>query len=147
MFPSQQRMLRQVCKKAAKFDHFRKRTRRSFVIGGVAGVVAAAGAFWMGLRCAQPAAATPLPTLATTDTFTRLAIGPIEDLQRAARLYLDACETRPDGDILWYGYHRLVAVAAKDNTDTPLRRMILRVASRSDAPPSAKDAATLLQGR
>ena len=50
MLPSQKRALQRAFKKADKFDHFRSRTRRAFVGGGVAAIAAAATSFWVGLR-------------------------------------------------------------------------------------------------
>jgi hypothetical protein len=141
MFPSQQRMLRQAFKKAARFDTFRQRTRRSFLVAGAAAVAAAAGAFWAGMQVAQPASPAPTPsTGSSTGWLDDLASGPLPELQRQAPHLLAALRGKAADDVMWLGFHRLVLVATSQPEQEALRRMLVQVARHDDAPLAAREA-------
>lgn len=58
---------------------------------------------------------------------------------------LRALHGRSGEDPVWLGYHRLTLVAAQQSADTPLRRMLLELGDRQDAPAAAREAAVRLR--
>jgi hypothetical protein len=146
LFPSQQRALRQAFKKADKFDHFRQRTRRAFFAGGALAVACAVAAFWAGVRLGR-VAETQEPRAATPAWMNELALGPVEALRQQAIHLLTAVSGKPADDVLWLGFHRLVRVYVSNPSEEALRRMLLQVASRPDAPPAARETIADLQPR
>lgn len=147
MFPSQRQMLRRVFKKADKFDHFRRRTRRSLVLGGAAALAAAVGSFWVGTRMGLSVTATPTAATGTPPWLDQLAVGPLSELQRQAPLLLGTLSAKPADHVAWQGFHRLVAVAADQADQEGLRRMLVQVATHRDAPIAAREAIARLQRR
>ncbi len=147
MFPSQQRAMRQAFKKADKFDHFRARTRRSLVLGGVASVAAAAAAFWVGTRTADAAVgreADSHPRPAQHEEWLRaLAVGPISELRSRAMHLTAALESAEVDDGLWVGFHRLCSHSLTHADDTALRNRLLSFAPRSPVPHVAEALAAL----
>jgi hypothetical protein len=138
MFPSQQRALRRAFKKADKFDHFRKRTRRSFVLGGIGAVVAAAGAFWAGLAVgsdvqqAEVVADRWRKKLPWAEEF---AYAPIETLETARASFLTVIEQTGGTETTWHGFARLANRAIeKANRDLALRLLeVVRLAPPPDS--------------
>jgi hypothetical protein len=142
LFPSQQRALRKALKKADKFDHFRKRTRRSFVLVGALSALSAGAAVWSAIR--SVAVQGPPGSL---DRWATVAVGPLSELRQRAIPLLGALDGRPEHDPIWQGYHRLVADSTLAPGDTPLRRMLIQVAQRPGSPQAAKDALDVLTAR
>ena len=107
MFPSQQRAMRQAFKKADKFDHFRARTRRSLVLGGVASLAAAVGAFWVGTRTRDAAAAPGADSHPRRQLVHRLAAATDPDLWQQRHTFLQALEEVGGDPVGWVGFRRL----------------------------------------
>jgi hypothetical protein len=119
LFPSQQRLLQQAFKKADKFDHFRARTRRSFLALAGASAVAVAGSFYVGHSVGSSTATTPQPVpkssriAAAAGQLETLALGPLDQLERAHPMlvsYLDL-HTAEATDAHWLGFERLLLLA------------------------------------
>ncbi len=111
MFPSQQRAMRQAFKKADKFDHFRARTRRSLVLGGVASVAAAVGAFWAGTRMGGAAAPPDADSHPRRQIVHRLAAATDPDLWQQRHTFLQALEEVGGDQAGWVGFRRLAEMA------------------------------------
>ncbi len=138
MFPSQQRALRRAFKKADKFDHFRKRTRRSFVLGGMVAAVAAAASFWAGTMVGS--------SKATNDEVAsrwhkkipwaeEFASSPIEVLAASRSTFLTVIEQTGGTDAMWRGYERL-ADRAIETRDAELANRLLEVIRLAPPPQS-----------
>jgi hypothetical protein len=74
-----------------------------------------------------------------------LAVGPLAPLQQQAIHLLGALPGKPAEDVLWQGFHRLALVAVKHPEEEALRRMLLQVAGRPNAPRAAQEAVSDLQ--
>ena len=80
----------------------------------------------------------------TAPWLRELVDGSNEDLRRQAMHVLERLSTAPADDVLWVAYHRLIGIATADSTDETLRRMLTKVAARTDAPAHARAGAQLL---
>jgi hypothetical protein len=142
MFPSQQRALRRAFKKADKFDHFRKRTRRSFVLGGIGAVVAAAGAFLAGLAVGSQSPRTDSKSrvadrwLQRVPWAERFAAQPIEILESGRSTFLMVIEETGGTDALWKGFERLAerALTSRGVEGVELARLLLRTCRLAPPP-------------
>ena len=118
MLPGQQRALQRAFKKADKFDHFRSRTRRAFVWGGVAAIASAAGTFWVGVRTGMAATGHNPPATAHPgqSVARNLAAASDADLLRDRLTFLQRLELAPEDSVAWIGFRRLagMAVAGRD---------------------------------
>ena len=139
MFPSQQRALRQAFKKADKFDHFRQRTRRSFVLGGIGAVVAAAGAFCVGVGVgSSSAAANPtvadrwLKKLPWAEEFASM---PIEIMETSRSTFLIVIEQTGGSEATWRGFAKLASRAIEQrNAELAIRLLqVVRLAPPPDS--------------
>jgi hypothetical protein len=143
LFPSQQRLLRQAFKKADKFDHFRARTRRSFLAIIGASAVAVTGSFFIGHSVGSSNAPTPRPVpkssriAAAAGQLETLALGPLDQLEQAHPMlisYLDLHTTQAT-DAHWLGFERLLLLAlSAPDAKRGLAREITRVAEVRSTP-------------
>jgi hypothetical protein len=105
LFPSQERALRRAFKKADKFDHFRRRTRRTFLGLGLLAVVGtslgAASGFWLGRRRAVD------PWAARIVLAHKIAAAAEDVLLRDHVPFLMVLEHTGGDDVLWLGFERL----------------------------------------
>ena len=128
MLPGQQRALQRAFKKADKFDHFRSRTRRAFVGGGIAAIAAAATTFWVGMRVGggrttAPDATTKVPP--RQPLARKLAAASDADLLRAQNTFLQKLELAPEDSIAWIGFRRLAGMAGARNDRVLAARLLL----------------------
>jgi hypothetical protein len=163
LFPSQQRALRQAFKKADKFDHFRQRTRRSFVLGGIAAVGAAAGTFWVGIKMGRKGAVAPTTTSVRAEAETplrgplqgklavahRWSTAPDEELRANYALFLVILDAHGGDDLLWAGFARLagMAEAGAGEPNRFLAQRLLASARRLPPPAFVSHHLSLLQAR
>jgi len=135
LLPSQQRELRRAFKKADAFDHFRERTRRSFLGLGLLGALGTAAGFWFGtVRSAdkgRPSAnAGPVPL----EKAHELALGPDAELRRNAAMFLVMLDRSGGDEVTWAGFGRLARMATADGGDRRLASRLLATTARL-APP------------
>ncbi len=134
MLPSQQRALRQAFKKADKFDHFRKRTRRSFLALGSLGLAGTIAGFWVGRSTtwfsgsegAHDLEGRPVdPRIQSMLPWAReLARGDERALVEHYVGFLFVFGRVQADEALWHGFHRLVEVAKRD-ANRPLATHLL----------------------
>ena len=141
MLPSQQRALSQGFKKARKFDEFRGRTRRGFLLMAVAGCGASVAAFFVGHGSAAKPRPAQVPEAALTQA-RKLAVGPLADLVASHPTFLLVLERAGDDVALWAGYARLVDVAVQERHAILARHLL---ESSAAAPPTLTPMHSLLQ--
>jgi hypothetical protein len=143
MLPSQQRALQRAFKKADKFDHFRSRTRRTFIGGAIAAAAATATSFWVGVRTGMSSAPTDaghkadVPLGDMSGVGRRFATASDQDLRSNAALFLRILDTHASDDLLWAGFARLarMSIAGSEQEDTLLAQRLL-ISARHQPPPS-----------
>lgn len=129
ILPSQQRALQQALKKARKFDDFRTRTRRGFLLAALGGCGASAAMFFLGRATAGSLATTepaPSPALAPA---RKLATGPLSELVAAYPTFLLMLERAGADRTVWIGYARLVDVAVQRRDQIMARHLLQSGAS------------------
>lgn len=127
VLPSRQRALQQAVRKARKFDEFRSRTRRGFVLTALGGLSASVGAFFLGRSAAAPAVGLPQPLNDEVRLLRRWATGPLANLVSAYPTFLLLLERNGDAPS-FAGYARLVDVAV-ERDDATLARHLLQSAT------------------
>ncbi|MEZ5963853.1 MAG: hypothetical protein R3F56_08420 [Planctomycetota bacterium] len=142
ILPGQQRVLQRALKKARKFDDFRGRTRRGFVLTTLGGLGASIGTFFVGRYMAGRAESAPSPAIVGDELSQRLATGSIDDLVSAYPTFLLLLERNPSSAAAFAGYARLVDAAVR-NEDRTLARHL--VESAATAPSRFSGLADLLR--
>ncbi len=140
LFPSQQRAMRKAFKKADKFDHFRKRTRRAFLAMGALGVGAAIGGFFLGRASVKVEAEDSVADspLESRRQYARdLAQGPLDALVDAHQSFLLVLNRLPPDSVLWSGFARL-ADAAVSRRDARLAKRLLPTFGVHEVPNQVK---------
>ena len=125
MLPSQKRALQRAFKKADKFDHFRSRTRRTFVGGGVAAIAAAATSFWVGMRTGRGEAKPVVVTSPRQQLARRIAASSDSDLMRDRFALLQGLEMTPNDPVAWGGFRRLARMATESQDGALAARLLL----------------------
>ena len=126
MLPSQKRALQRAFKKADKFDHFRSRTRRTFIGGGVAAIAAAAASFWVGMRTGRAEPAIPVAATSPRQQMARrIAASSDSELMRDRFALLQGLEMTPNDPVAWVGFRRLAGMAAASQDRNLATRLLL----------------------
>jgi hypothetical protein len=122
LFPSQQRALRKALKKADKFDHFRRRTRRTFLGLGALGLFAGVTGFAAGRHRSRS-----VDTDTDDDTLIgqhrSLAAAPIARLRAGYIVFLASMEQAPADPRFWVGFERLATHALETRDAELIRRL------------------------
>ena len=132
LLPGQQRALAQAFKKARKFDDFRGRTRRRFLLAAMAGVGASIGTFFVGRATATAIGPTQEPSVALSQA-RGLATGPLTELVASYPTFLLMLERSGHDSTLWTGFARLVDVAVERDDPTLARHLLQSAVSPPDA--------------
>jgi hypothetical protein len=144
MLPSQKRVLQRAFRKADKFDHFRARTRRTFVAGGVAAIAAAVGSFWVGRRTSRASPSHSGRPSPRKELARRLSAASDVELFRDRLAYLQGIEITPDDPVAWGGFRRLVTMA-QESRDRELAARLLLTFKLAEPSAQVDDMAAVLQ--
>lgn len=133
LLPSQKRELQRAFKKADAFDHFRQRTRRTFLGVGALAVALGVGGFAAGRmtgagRLADRDAVADPKLTARRDQARRLATQPDSILRRDHATFLLILDAVGDDEALWVGFARLGNMALQGEGDRQLMARLLTTA-------------------
>jgi hypothetical protein len=141
LFPSQQRALKKALKKADKFDHFRQRTRRTFLSLVAVAATTCCGAYLLGRATAVDGRAGKTvgvdPALRDKLALAHaLATGPDQELRRNYAGFLLLMDAHRGDEITWGGFARLsrMALESRGPEEIRLAKRLLLTADALEAP-------------
>ncbi len=139
MLPSQKRALARAFRKADKFDHFRQRTRRTLLFGGVGALFAAAGSFWAGASLGRPEPPMSVPPASVSPRLGavhRIAAEPDAEFWSHRFTFLAALEESGGDAVGGVALRRLTTLTlARGSDERALAFRILRTLDTTQALP------------